>query len=532
MTQDPTSSTPTGPTGYRRSSRRAVLFEFADLESVVTAQANLAERPVEGMVELVAAARTLLVEVDAAEKLQAAIDDVMSRAVVLREASEGKLVVVETVYNGEDIAAVARLAGLTEDPTAARDAVIEAHTGTEWTAAFGGFAPGFAYLTSEDQRLTVPRLDSPRTEVPAGSVALADGFSAVYPRSSPGGWQLIGRTKARLWDVTKEAPALIQPGDRVQFKAIREQVSIPPIKLPSFIRSARHLEIRDPGVFATIQDLGRPGLARIGVTRSGAVDRWGLRRANQLVGNEPGAACVEFIGGTFRLAARTDQVVAVTGALVPIKITTPDGRTRRAVTEAPLQLKQGDRLHVGAPEAGLRSYLAVRGGFDVAEIVGSRSTDTLSGVGPERLVEGTRLAVLPPAPKSFVGDAGSPVEGLPAAGGEATTLRITLGPRQDWFTDESLAAFLAGEYEVTQKSSRVGVRFTGPALERAAEGELASEGTVAGALQIPKDGLPVLFLQDHPVTGGYPVLGAVIDEDLWIAGQLPPGATVRFAVVD
>lgn len=523
---------PTGPTGWRRASKRAVIFEFADLESVVTAQANIQANPVPGQVELVAAARTLLLEVDAAEKVAAAVEDIMSRELVLREAAEGKLVTVETMYDGEDIEAVARLAGLTEDPSAARDAVIAAHTGTEWTAAFGGFAPGFAYLTSPDARLTVPRLDSPRTQVPAGSVALADGFSAVYPRSSPGGWQLIGRTKARLWDVTKDTPALIQPGDRVQFKAIREQIALPPFKLPSFIRAANHLEVRDSGIFATMQDLGRPGHANIGVTRSGAVDRTALRRANALVGNPEGAACIEFIGGSFRLAARSDQIVAVTGAVVPVEITTPEGGTRRAVTEAPLRLKQGDRLWVDAPEAGLRSYLAVRGGFDVKPIVGSRSTDTLSGVGPEQLVAGTRLAVLPPASKSIVGEAGSPMTGLPTVGGPATVLRITLGPREDWFTPESIEAFFAGEYEVSQKSSRVGVRFTGPVLERVASGELASEGTVAGALQIPKDGSPVLFLQDHPVTGGYPVLGAVIDEDLWLAGQLPPGSTVRFTLAD
>lgn len=525
------SHTPTGPTGYRIVSRRAVLFEFADLESVVTAQAAVSAHPVPGQVELVAAARTLLLEVDAAEKLAPAIKDIMAREVVLREAAEGKLVTVEAVYDGEDIADVARIAGLTEDPSAARDAVIKAHTEIEWTAAFGGFAPGFAYMTSPDERLAMPRLDSPRTKVPAGSVALADGFSAVYPKASPGGWRLIGRTKARLWDVTKDTPALIQPGDRVQFKAVREQVSLPALRLPNFIRSANHLEVRDPGIFATMQDLGRRGHANIGVTRSGAADRTALRRANGLVGNDEGAACIEFIGGTFRLAARTDQVVAVTGAVVDIEITTPEGGTRHAVTEAPLRLQQGDRLHVGAPESGLRSYLAVRGGFDVKPIVGGRSTDTLSGVGPEQLAEGTRLAVLPPNPKSFVGQAGEPLHGLPVAGGEAVELRVVLGPRNDWFTEESIAEFFRAEYEVTQKSSRVGVRFSGPALERSREGELASEGTVAGALQIPKDGSPVLFLQDHPVTGGYPVLGTVIDDDLWLAGQLPPGSTVRFTPV-
>jgi KipI family sensor histidine kinase inhibitor len=526
MSTLPPAVQPSAPTGYRIASRRAVLFEFADLNSVVTAQAELAEHPVPGQVELVAAARTLLLEVDAAEKLTPAIENVLARPVVVRDAAEGKLVTIETVYDGEDLDAVAALAGYAG--STARDAVIAAHTGVEWHAAFGGFAPGFAYLTSADNRLSVPRLDTPRTTVPAGSVALADGFSAIYPRSSPGGWQLIGHTKAKLWDVTKDTPALIQPGDRVQFKAVRETISLPPFKLPSFIRAANHLEVRDPGLFATMQDLGRPGHANIGVTRAGAVDRTALRRANSLVGNPEDAACIEFIGGSFRLAARSDQIVAVTGAVAPIEITTPEGGTRRAVTEAPLQLKQGDRLWVDAPESGLRSYLSVRGGFDVKPIVGSRSTDTLSGVGPEKLVEGTRLAVLSVQSKSIVGEAGVPLTGLPTVGGPATVLRVTLGPRNDWFTQESIDAFFAGEYTVSQKSSRVGVRFTGPLLERAASGELASEGTVAGALQIPKDGSPVLFLQDHPVTGGYPVLGAVIDEDLWLAGQLPPGALVSF----
>ena len=174
--------------------------------------------------------------------------------------------------------------------------------------AFAGFAPGFGYMVGENQDLEVPRRSSPRTAVPAGSVALAGNYSAVYPRRSPGGWQLIGRTGARMWDLDREQPALAAPGHRVQFRAVRDIVTMAPEhrgpQASPPPEAASGLRIVSPGLQSLIQDLGRYGHSGLGVSAAGALDRASLRRANRLVGNAPSAAAVETVAGGLSVAGR------------------------------------------------------------------------------------------------------------------------------------------------------------------------------------------------------------------------------------
>ncbi|GAA4536850.1 5-oxoprolinase subunit C family protein [Amycolatopsis samaneae] len=280
------------------------------------------------------------------------------------------------------------------------------------------------------------------------------------------------------------------------------------------------LEVLKPGPFTTVQDLGRPGLAAIGVGRSGAADRGALRLANRLVGNPEGHAALESTLGGLALRASETVTVAVTGAPCPI---TAGGRA--AGPNAPIVLRPGDGLEIGTPERGLRCYVAVRGGLDVAPVLGARATDTLGKLGPPPLVAGTTLPVgqvtLGPPTVDL-----APRPGLPAE----PCLRITPGPRLDWFTADALATLVSRPYTVTSDVDRVGVRLTGPPLARAREGELPPEACVPGALQVPPSGTPILFLADHPVTGGYPVIGVVGEEDLDLAAQLRPGIPVRFAL--
>jgi biotin-dependent carboxylase-like uncharacterized protein len=254
------------------------------------------------------------------------------------------------------------------------------------------------------------------------------------------------------------------------------------------------------------------------------------------VGNEPDAAVVENLLGGLAVRAMGDQVLAVAGALVPLEIRTENGETalRRPLGCAPFALLDGESLTLGAPSSGLRSYLAVRGGFDVPPVLGSRSSDSMSGVGPPPLVAGTRLPV---AAVEGVRPVGNPESSTLRLGSDYAELRVTLGPRDDWFTEQALQALCGQDWRATEQSNRIGVRLvpnagTGESLSRSREGELASEGAVAGALQVPPSGNPVLFLADHPVTGGYPVIAVVIPEDLPTAAQLPPGWRVRFTVVD
>ncbi|MFI0211829.1 5-oxoprolinase subunit C family protein [Streptomyces diastaticus] len=280
-------------------------------------------------------------------------------------------------------------------------------------------------------------------------------------------------------------------------------------------RGGDALEVLATGPLATVQDLGRPGLAPMGVGASGAADRSALRLANRLVGNPEGAAAVEATLGGLAVRALRPVTVAVTGAPAPLSTGAPYGV---------IQLAEGERLELGAPPVGLRSYLAVRGGLTVAEVLGSRSRDVLAALGPAPLAVGD---VLPagPAPAALPHVDLAPVRA--PAGGEVV-LRVVLGPRDDWFVPEAARRLLAEPWTVGQASDRVGMRLDGPALGRAVDGELPSEGMVPGAVQVPPGGRPVLFLADHPVTGGYPVIAVVLRADLDLAAQVRPGQTLRF----
>ncbi|MFC9977551.1 biotin-dependent carboxyltransferase family protein [Spirillospora sp. NPDC127200] len=279
------------------------------------------------------------------------------------------------------------------------------------------------------------------------------------------------------------------------------------------------IEVVRPGPLATVQDLGRPGLAHLGVPGSGAADARAFRLANRLVGNPEGRAGVEvtFGGAAFRFERAA--WIAVTGAPLVVRI---DGRPHG--TGAPCRVPSGGLVELGTPSSGLRSYVAVRGGVAVEPVLGSRSTDLLSGLGPAPLSPGDRLPVGPADGLADLLVDVAPVPPLP----EVPTLRIVPGPRDDWFTPGALRTLVSEPYEVSSDSNRVGVRLQGPPLPRAREGELGSEGMVTGAIQVPPNGLPILFLADHPATGGYPVIAVLAAASVPLAAQLRPGGRVRF----
>ncbi len=498
---------------------RALLVRLSAV-SPHAARRQLEADPLPGQSEVTAGASTIVVRFDTAHAAREARPLLAWLRVLSHGIPRGELVTIDTVYNGEDLAEVARLTGLDVD------GVVRAHTRQEWEVAFVGFAPGFAYLRGQDSVLHVPRRTTPRVRVPAGAVALAGHFSAIYPRASPGGWQLIGHTGTPLWSLDRQPPMRLQAGSRVRFRAVRDRVELTEPERPSLAQrapGAPGLRVLAPGLQSLIEDAGREGLSAWGVSRSGAADRGSLRQANRLVGNPSRSAVVENAGGGLIVQAIGEMVVAVTGAGVPLTLLTATEDVE-APRGTPFVMHDGDVLEVGPPRAGFRAYLAVRGGIDAPEVLGSRSTDTLSGLGVPSLAANVELPI-GPAPRDAVA-APEPPATVPGWG--IIELDLVLGPDVDWFDAAGVAAFLAEEWTVTPQSNRVGVRLAGRPMARRRDGELESQGLVPGAVQIPPSGQPVLFLADHPATGGYPVIGVVADHHLDRVAQLPIGAVVRF----
>lgn len=277
------------------------------------------------------------------------------------------------------------------------------------------------------------------------------------------------------------------------------------------------LRVLEPGPLSLLQDLGRVGLSDLGVGPSGAFDRRAMREANALVGNPAGATVVEALGGGLALVATSPHVVAVTGAAGPIAV---DGQP--VDSGRVLALRRGQVLRLGAPVVGLRWTVAAAGGFTGTPVLGSHSTDTLAALGPEPLAAGTELTV-----GTRVGEVS--LESFPAtlASGEVT-VRVVLGPRDDWFTPAAVGTLLSTAWVVDPVSDRIGVRLDGPGLERDRAGELESEPVVRGSIQVTTSGRPVVLGPDHPVTGGYPVIAVVLDTDTDLLGQARPGDLVRF----
>jgi KipI family sensor histidine kinase inhibitor len=537
----------------------ALLVELDDLEQTLALFAALQGRPIDGVTELVPAARTVLVVFQpGVVSREGLIADIGARDTSSRVARDGKLIEIPVHYNGEDLDDVAQHLGIT------REEVVRRHTGGTYSVAFTGFAPGFAYLSGGDPTLDVPRRKTPRTRIPAGAVALAGTFSGVYPQASPGGWQILGVTPVAMWDLSRDTPALLQPGYRVRFidagaapasntsagstasatsaasatskasttstasaASTASAVSTTPPGAARVAPTTPALEVVSPGLQAVFEDLGRPGQARQGVAASGAMDRGALRAANRLVGNAPGEAAIEIVYGGFQVRAHGPCVLAVTGAQGDITLRNAAGASWTVPGYQAFAMDDGDTLTLGQPDAGIRYYLAARGGFAVEPVLGSCSPDTLARVGPEPLAAGDRIGIRPAGQGAIVGAPETAPADLPRTDAEVV-LDVVLGPRTDWCDADAVALLSRQAWTVTPQSNRVGIRLQGDTpLQRANHAELPSEGTRKGSIQVPASGQPVLFLADHPLTGGYPVIGSVAPWHLDRAAQIPIGARVR-----
>lgn len=618
------------PLRVHRAGETSVLAEYPDTAAVLAAAAAVRALSPAHLLELVPAERTLLLHGAAPRDVRELADLLSQLPRSAREDSDGGEASIGIVYDGEDLEEVAELLGMS------KDVLISAHSGATWTVAFGGFAPGFPYLVAGDPHEAsgpqgaadgheharsgraasdatgapvgppweVPRRAEPRTSVPAGAVGLASRYCGIYPRPSPGGWQLIGRSDAPLFDVHREPPALLSPGTRVRFTPQRAASRPTAATAAALARAAREaaavparlglhrgaeagttsrpaLEVLSPGPLVLIEDAGRPGRVAIGVSRSGAFDRGALQRANRAVGNPSGAAALEILMGPLALRSVAPTVVAVSGAQAPVRIGRGDEEVgdvelpADASRERALALDPGDRIEVGPAADGLRLVLAVRGGItqvrrqdpaddELLEVLGARSRDTLSDLGPDPLQAGDLLVVgaergLDAVPTAVVpagtapdgpGGADAP-EGTassedvpsgadpehPASAGlrteDAVRIPVLIGPRAELLGDDAVDALLGTDWTVRPDSDRVGVRLDGPVLPvPSGAASVPSEPMLPGAVQVPPSGLPVVFGPDHPTTGGYPVIAVVTRTGLDRLAQAGPGTRLRFVTTD
>lgn len=483
-----------------------------------------------GVRDIVPSHTTVLVEYDSTvnyrESLAELLYDLWHRADAAGGSGlgSGRVVDIPIVYggaHGPDLDRMAQHAGL---PSAE---VTRRHAAAEYTVGALGFAPGFAYLIGLPPELATPRLERPRLTVPAGSVGIGGAQTGIYALPTPGGWSLIGRTPLRLFDPDREDPFLLRMGDRVRFRPIAAVVARWPTDAGSEAPQARSgaLEVVEGGLQTTVQDLGRPGYGRFGVTLNGAADRASLVAANRLVGNPDGAAALEITLLGPRLRFHRPVTIVLAGADLGASLAgrpLPPGERRRALP--------GDELAFGpAPEArGMRAYLAVAGGIDVPVVMGSRSTDLTAGLGGHlgrALRAGDWLAAgglrrhdRPGRPRPTVIDPAWPI-------------RVLRGPQADRFSPETWRRFVTSEFTVSSESNRVGLRLVGPPLFPTGGADIVSEGIVTGAIQVTGAGQPIIMLPGHATIGGYTKIATVIDEDLDRLGQLRPGDVIRFREV-
>jgi biotin-dependent carboxylase-like uncharacterized protein len=289
------------------------------------------------------------------------------------------------------------------------------------------------------------------------------------------------------------------------------------------------IEILSTPSLVTVQDLGRSGLYRHGVCRSGAMDRLALAIGNLLLGNDKNAAGLEIPILPLRLRFEADMNFSLTGA-----------DCAATLGDRPLppywatRAKAGDVLTLSAPRSGCRAYFCVAGGIDVPEVLGSRSTqlrETFGGLDGRALMKGDRIAAVGNdirLPKWGQG-ALPPAVALPGAGG---AVRVIPAAEHNAYDDTSRAAFWSADWKVTVQSNRAGYRLEGPDLALTRPLELRSHGVVPGVIQVPAGGQPIIQLADAATMGGYPKIGVVIDADLWRIAQARPGDALRFVECD
>lgn len=454
-----------------------------------------------------------------------------------RKLPEPNVVEVPVAYGGEcgpDLEDLAKLHNLTPEE------VIERHSGKEYLVYMLGFTPGFTFCGGLGDDLATPRHKDPRLKILPGSVGIAGKQTGLYAISSPGGWQLIGRTYMRFYDPAKTPPTPVKAGDYLKFKAISaeefetnraeiDSVDLPPDYSDWEPGGYEIFETVTPGMLTTIQDRGMLGYQELGISGSGAMDEISLRAANRIVGNDDNAPALEItmMGPHFKVLG--DALVAVAGGDLSFSINDAPAPLYTAV-----KVVKGDKITFGAVKSGMRAYLAVSGGFSVPIVMGSASTGLKAQIGGykgRKLQKGDVLNHSSQRlPRAFEGYSFDPGELNFEAEGDV--FRVIPGPENDHFTPEGIKTFFTSEYKLGDNCDRMGCRMEGPKIEHNEKGPgIVSDGITMGSIQVPGEGYPLVLLKDRQAIGGYSKIGTVCTVDAFRLGQKKPGDKVRFVEV-
>jgi KipI family sensor histidine kinase inhibitor len=519
-----------------------LLIEFGNVISlkvnrkVIALSEAIMSAKIQGVEELVPTYRSLLVRYDASETSYEhfvfSIKDIEKTMKERKKEKVGRKTIIPVVYGGEygpDLTDVARFHGLTEEQ------VVEIHSGREYRVYMVGFVAGFPYLGEVADEIATPRLETPRLKVPAGSVGIAEKQTGIYPCEAPGGWRIIGRTPLSLFNPLQQPPALLQLGDIVKFKPISEkEFSIaekttqkqPASHFPKKKKGKKVFQVVKPGFFTTVQDLGRYGYLKYGVPISGAMDTFSLVAANLLVANNPDDACLETTLIGPELQALTKTQIAITGGA-----TSPKINDQHVPMWQTLEVQEGDVVSFGKMESGCRAYVAIRGGIDTSLVLGSRSTYVRGGFGEingRQLKTGDIIGGFDISLRKF--EYLMPEELVPQFTGQFKA-HVILGPQADMFTERGITTFLSSQYKVTLEADRMGYRLEGQKIEHKTKADIVSDALLPGAVQIPKNGKPILIMRDAQTAGGYPKIAVIMTPDVSTLGQAKTNDIVEFSKI-
>lgn len=503
---------------YRLKAYRGLYLSFGEtVDAEVNRRlhaltARLLERPLAGVTDLVPGYTRLYCEYDEARLSAAAVRGWLEAQ---RDGLEetppraAKRVDIPVRYDGEDLPDIAARTGLSVEEVIAR------HAGRSYRVYAIGFTPGLPFMGEVDPALRLPRRSVPRPRVPANTVAMAGAQTGVYPTASPGGWNLLGQALVRLYDPQRQSPFLLEPGDEVRFYPAEGETPLDFEPLELLPPDPRHplLRVREPGLLDLVVDAGRFMAGRFGLSRSGPLDARSAGLANRLVGNPPEAPLLELNLSGARFEALDEGVVAFAGwGMRPLL----NGREAPAFES--FALRRGDRLGFEPVTRGSRGYLALAGGLDSGQFMNSASVDLKGKIG-RPLREGDILGMASlRSPRPGFGF--RPYAWL----GDPLPLRLLPGPQA---SAEALAALLRAAFTVT-RADRMGVHLDGPPVPG---GDVLSEPTPLGAVQVTSGGAPILLLNDRGTLGGYSKPAIIHPGDLPRVAQLRPGERLRFVAL-